>query len=461
MNKSIVKKLPLLLCGMALLASCNQPAPAQGTSELDSQELVDTNAETLFEAFNKLSTLRNYDVVTTVVDSEVGTSSYRDYFKPNYVFSAYPDDSVGFGENNGEVFRIDLYHGDYIASEAYDATSLWDSNLFSTLAFSPSIFSKTSELEIELTNKKAKMQWLEFLRLDTAHYINIVSASISLSNHDLSGLRFILDLGEVKYKSSLTNFGKAGDKELDAFVANAVPAEIDPALLKMKEDFLGNNFTRVVHEYITEGEEENAVIGAEYYTEEYWYGHFTSESGYYIYSQGFLSLHNKKIVSEEGTAYFDGAYRFTLSEDLTQVASFLAVGPAFVTNEYYMPAIMNYPSQMSLWDHNLHFFQEMQTSSENELAFITDDALALYEFYNMSQVANVLPEDFATRSLRKLEAHIHLAEEGESDEIRFVLELKNDGTVYRCEFIYQDFGKTSLPAVEEFAALFEDDIQGE
>ena len=143
---------------------------------------------------------------------------------------------------------------------------------------------------------------------------------------------------------------------------------------------------------------------------------------------------------------------------ISQIYSFLATGPAFVTNTYDMASIMMYPSLMEMWEHNFQFFELDMNSAYDGVTYKTDNDAILLEFYYFSQITQILGEDYATRYLTSLSISI---DEGKTDskaddKVVFLFELKNDGEKFKCEYKYERFGDANIPAVEEFAAIFVD-----
>ena len=449
------KRITLALSSAFLLASCT---PSGGNAEESS---INTDASSIQEALTKLALLKDYDIETKAVYADGEKLSFTNYYNPNYIYCDYPSYETGYGENEKGVFRFDLYKEEFRASEQFDESSLWGSKLVKSLTLDPNLFANTSEKYVSVTNKKARLQWLDFLDFSTETLVSIDEATIELTKNSVDGLVFTLTIEDNTFTSRVRHVGYGGDDNVAAFVKGATPAKIAEPLKAVEADFKLNNYIRIVEDEYTVSDSKQRV-GTEYYLPNYFYQHYYASSGYAVASAGYISLHNKKIDTGDGDpVHFDGAYMFTLTSDLTEMQSFLATGPAFVTNVYDMPSIMNYPSLMLMFDHNLQFFDLDDTSSYDGVSYTTEYAPILYDFYYFSQVAQVLPEDFTTRKPLKLSVTYDEGnhEGTEDDKITFLFRFKNDGVYYDCEFKYEEFGCAEIPAVEEFAALFVDDIK--
>ena len=449
------KHITLALSSAFLLASCT---PSGGSNEESS---IHADASSIQEALTKLALLKDYDIETKAMYADGEKLSFTNYYNPNYIYCDYPSYETGYGQNDKGVFRFDLYKEEYRASEKLDESSLWDSDLVKSLTLDPNLFSNVSDRLVSVTNKKARLQWLDFLDFSTESLVSIDEATIELTKNSVDGLVFTLTIEDNTFISRIRHVGYGGDDNVAAFVKDATPAKIDEPLKAVEKDFKLNNYIRIVEDEYTVSESKQRV-GTEYYLPNYFYQHYYASSGNAVASAGYLSLHNKKIDTGNGEyAYFDGAYMFTLTSDLTEIQSFLATGPAFVTNVYDMPSIMNYPSLMLMFDHNLQFFDLDDTLSHDGVSYSTEYAPILYDFYYFSQVAQVLPEEFTTRKPLKLSVSYDEGnlEGTEDDKITFLFRFKNDGVYYDCEFKYEQFGCAEIPSVEEFAARFEDDIK--
>ena len=449
------KRITLALSSAFLLASCTSDGPASAETSINS------DASSIQEALQKLALLQDYDIETKATYADGEKLSFTNYYNPNYIYCDYPSFETGYGQNEKGVFRFDLYKEEYRASEKLDESSLWGSSLVKSLTLDPNLFSKVSDKYVSVTNKRARLQWLDFLDFSAEALVSISEATIELTKDSVDGLLFTLVIEDNTFISRVRHVGYGGDDNVLEFVKGASPAKIDASLKAVEADFKLNNYIRIVEDEYTVSSSKQRV-GSEYYLPNYFYQYYYPSSEYAIASAGYISLHNKKIDTGDGDPVeFDGAYMFTLTSDLTEIQTFLATGPAFVTNIYDMPSIMNYPSLMLMFDHNLQFFDLDDSLSYDGVSFSTEYLPILYNFYEFSQIGQVLPADYTTRKPLKLsvtydEGNLDGAED---DKITFLFRFKNDGVYYDCEFKYEQFGCAEIPAVEEFAALFEDDIK--
>ncbi|HBX25005.1 MAG TPA: hypothetical protein DEF61_01775, partial [Firmicutes bacterium] len=114
--------------------------------------------------------------------------------------------------------------------------------------------------------------------------------------------------------------------------------------------------------------------------------------------------------------------------------------------------IMDYPSNMDMWDHNLQYFTPIEDDSRFEgKGFATTDGLIMTSFYNNSQLANNLQSlGITSLSFTKLEMFINKTSSKSNDSVTFLFTIKANGVDYACQYDYINFSISNIEAVDEF-----------
>lgn len=464
MSKKI-NQILILVSSALLLGSCSNDSTSESSSS--SEEVIEPVSPIYSDInsfYKSISKARNFTVQT---DIKKGSSlkQYFDYFTNTYVYCDFEGDETGFAYKDGKVFRVDknTETNKFTASDEYlDETgksyaSIWDSGLISSPVLDATYLSKGEGVTtLDITSKNLKLQYLRFLKIDETMLSEISSFSTYIENN-LASIK--ATISKTTYTSTFYSFNVTSNDEVEEFLASNGAATLDPMLLRAKSDFATNNFTHVHRENLTY-EENNKLTGYESFLPGYYYDFYTKASDYSIYSKGYISLHNKEYINEDGTkTSFDGAYLFYLNDDRSAVKSILSAGPAFVTKIYDMPSIMDYPSKMEMWDHNLQYFSPTSDNRFKGTGFTTEDGLILTSFYKNSQLENSLVAILGSLSslqLNRLDMFIEQGTTISEDKITFLFNVVANGATYDCVYEYIDFNNSEIEAVDEFAAKFVD-----
>lgn len=464
MSKKI-NKILIFVSSTLLLGSCSNDSTSESSSS--SEEVIEPVSPIYSDInsfYKSISKARNFTVQT---DIKKGSSlkQYFDYFTNTYVYCDFEGDETGFAYKDGKVFRVDkdTKTNKFTASDEYlDETgksyaSIWDSGLISSPVLDATYLSKGEGVTtLDITSKNLKLQYLRFLKIDETMLSEISSFSTYIENN-LTSIKAVIS--KTTYTSTFCSFNTTSNDEVEDFLKENGATSIDPMLLRAKSDFATNNFTHVHRESLTY-KENNKLTGYESFLPGYYYDFYTKASNYSIYSKGYISLHNKEYINEDGTkTSFDGAYLFYLNEDRSAVKSILSAGPAFVTKIYDMPSIMDYPSKMEMWDHNLQYFSPTTDNRFKGSGFTTEDGLILNSFYKNSQLENSLVAILGSLSslqLNRLDMFIEQGTTISEDKITFLFNVVANGATYDCVYEYIDFNNSEIEAVDEFAAKFVD-----
>lgn len=455
-----IKRLkPLLMLSLSCfgLISCDSNDESK-----TSEESINPDYSDIYSFYVSMKNAHNFTVETDVYDGKY-TKTYSDYFTNTYVYCDYETDQKGFAIKNNKVFRFDGLDGDFISSDEYlndegaSYKSLWETSLFVTPILDASYLSKAKDVtSFDITSKSLKLQYLEFLNIDSIYLTEIKSMSTYIEDNHVS---IKLAISSYEYTSTFYSIGKTSNDEIEEYLATAEATTIDEYLLRAKEDFLTNNFTHIHRNELTYAE-NNPITGYEYFNPSYYYDYYLKSSGYSIYSKGYISLHNKvySYVDKDGnpaSVDLDGAYLFYLDEKAENILTVAMTAPAFVTKIYDMPTIMDYPSKMDMWDHNLQYFSPLEEENPKfeGKGFVTTDGLIMTSFYKNSQLENNLESlGISSLSFSKLEMYIKKASNPSEDKVTFLFTFKANGVDYTCQYDYIDFTVSNIEAVDEFYA---------
>ena len=128
-----------------------------------------------------------------------------------------------------------------------------------------------------------------------------------------------------------------------------------------------------------------------------------------------------------------------------------------------MAFIMDYPSNMVLWNHNLQFMQPYEDPSlglDGEM-FITYDYYMMYDFFEIAQVMNSLQAATTVMScmLIDLIMVVNLDNAGNLDTVDFLFDILLNGSSVTLQYTYTDFGTTTIPALDEWMQTYIRDQQ--
>lgn len=439
--------LSTLLLG-SLLVSCGGGTTSSATS-------LSGEVNSVYEALSLLSKSHNYRVETEAQSKE-RDYFYNNYFTSEYTYCDYSTDEEGYAYKEGKLFRFNLYKKSFIASESFvddsknEYSGLYASDLFTSLSTFPlKVFESNQEKALDVTNKECRLQYLSFLCLSSTNYINIKSMTFTLPGDTIDGfyVSMVLTTG-ISYYSTINDFSKCSNSKVEEWLLEDGRASTpDPLLTLAKESFATDNYTSPSYStnpYV----DTDTPIGAQYFLPDYYYGNYTT-SDLSIYSKGYLSIPNTVYQGHN----LDGAYLFMMNSTLTQITTLALAQPAFTTNISSMRDIMNYPSKLAMWEHNLQFFEENDdlASEGYDNAFTTEDGLIMNDFVTNFQVANMLPEGAKEAYANSLSIAIKDGNDPDKmsdNEVDFYLALAVDGVSYNLRFGFKNFTVSNIAVVD-------------
>lgn len=482
--KNIRKPLMLTLCMLALpLMGCHDENTSGDSSE---GPKINVDYSSAKAAIDSIQEAQNYTVATKIVENmNIGTAdepvyskittNFSNYFTPTYTWCDYEDAEEGYASKDGAVFHLNLYNDEIIASDAYvdesgnKLTSIYDIVVSPIPAASFVESADANAQTINISNKNARLAFIEFIQFDETFFADVQSFTASIGTSEDGEQALVLTMtgtDETVITSAFHSFGSTSVNEVAAYLNSegSGAAVYDSTLVKAMDGFLGNNFTKLTYESLNYSE-DNPVIGEEIYHSDYWYGGYYPDSGYSIYSLGYVSLPQKTYVDEsEGLEVdLDGAYLFYLNETMTELRTIALAYPAFTTNVSDMAFIMDYPSNMVLWNHNLQFMQPYEDPSlglDGEM-FITYDYYMMYDFFEIAQVMNSLQAATTVMScmLIDLIMVVNLDNAGNLDTVDFLFDILLNGSSVTLQYTYTDFGTTTIPALDEWMQTYIRDQQ--
>ena len=477
--KNIRKPLMLTLCMLALpLMGCHDENTSGDSSE---GPKINVDYSSAKAAIDSIQGAQNYTVATKIVENmNIGTAdepvyskittNFSNYFTPTYTWCDYEDAEEGYAVKDGSVFRLNLYNDQIVASDAYadddgnKLTSIYDVVASPIPAASFVESADANAQTINISNKNARLAFIDFIQFDETFFADVQSFTASIGTSEDGEQALVLTMtgtDETVITSTFHSFGSTSVNEVAAYLNSegSGAAVYDSTLVKAMNGFLGDNFTKLTYESLNYVE-DNPVIGEEIYHPDYWYGGYYPESGYSIYSLGYVSL-PQKVYTDPTTgqkANLDGAYLFHLNDTMSAVRTVALSYPAFTTNISDMAYIMDYPSNMVLWDHNLQFmepYDDPSLSVEGE-AFITYDNYMMYDFFETAQILNSLQAATTVMSclLIDLIMVVNLDAAGNLDTVDFLFDILLNGSAIQLQLTYTDFGTTTIPALDQWMQTY-------
>ena len=149
---------------------------------------------------------------------------------------------------------------------------------------------------------------------------------------------------------------------------------------------------------------------------------------------------------------------FRLTEYMDDLYGVYLTAPAFTTNISNMVDIMNYPSKMSLWEHNFQFFEAYDDPSftlDGEM-YITYDPLIMNEFYVIAQVENSILASTSILSCVLIDLILvaDVNASGDLERVDFLFDLLLNGSSVTLQFTYHDFGTTAIPSLDQWLKTY-------
>lgn len=457
------KKLLYVAIVSLLLTSCgNEEESNKFNYSITPINQEDLKVNNIYSAIKKLQTLKNFTLSITMTDDEKSSFSFDNIYAEHYYYCNYEDDENGFIEDENGIYRVNLVDNQLLASDLYldengqKMTDLYNSGVLANFTqLNLDNFKTAIEDDYVVTNKKDKLTLMNILELDNIYYATLSNCEFKLLGSTMNNLYLILDFTNgTSLSCAFNNFGESEEIEVINYKAqNKTYTKIDDDLYRVRDLFKLNNYRRVCHE--NENPEEN-VIGYEWFNENYFYGDYIVDE-YSIAETGYIGLKNKTKYNEETKTYtdYDGAYLFFLNDTYSNL-NFYGYKPAFTTTISYMPDIMNYPSNLIMFDYNLQFFEKVDDSSNYEKnVYVTTDLYIIQDWLTNFQIS-LTTEDNAEVYIYDLRIITDLYTKDSDCTVTFQFDYVIEDTVYGLQREFIDFGTSNIEIVDEFYASFED-----
>lgn len=386
----------------------------------------------VYSAIKQLEQVNDYTL--DIYNTNLGDKGFI-YFNNNYYYDVL--NSYGFIKGNKGVYQFDVDHtGIFVSNEIKNEFNgeLYKSGLI------PSF--RDFDLETFTTNGdtveiKTKDNRIAFLNLIGEDYLKYTSISSLIAKYDeTKGLFFELVFTDDSYINvSVLDINKTHCSDLEKFIKTAKPFEPEENIKNVRDLIYKNNFTR----YIYDDSATPNLIGKEYFVEDYYcISYFVTELA--IYNTGYISLVNK---SYQGKKIDNGSYLVTpgFGED-AGVNVFLG-HYAFVETD--MPSIMNYPSNLEMFN-NLNLF----SYNDQLQCMFTADGIITNDVYNNFGVANA---NFQSVSLSGVGYDVEKLEKDYVLTIRLFGTF--DGVFGQMTFELREFGYSAHLGVEQFKSMLD------
>ncbi len=397
-----------------------------------SEKIEEYNPTNAYSAMKQLQTINNFTL--DIYNTSLGDKGFI-YFTSNYYYDVL--NSYGYVKGNNGVFQFDVDHkGQFVSNEIKEEFNgkLYSNNFISSFRdFNLDSLNENDET-LQITTKENRIAFLNLIGED---YMKYTSINTLIGNYDKNkGLLFELTFNDESYINvGVLDVNSTHCKEVEDYMKTAKAFVPETTISEIRRLIKNNNFTRYIYDETT----ENKIIGKEYFTEDYYcLNYFTTE--YVIYSTGYISLVDK---SYNGTKIANGSYLVTPGiSDEANVNVFLG-HYAFI--ETSMPEIMNYPSNLEMFDY-LNLF----SMSEDLGCMFTQDAIITTDVYNNFGVANA---GFSSVSLSGV--GYDAKQEGKDYALTIRLYGTFDGTFGQMSFELREFGYSAHIGIENFKKLLD------
>ena len=463
------KLLLIALAGSLLFAGCttgnntptdpgDDPGPVEpepGGEDIppeggDKEEVVEIY--TLKQALIYINKKKNYTFETN--SAQYGKISY--IFTENALgvtmsrktsgLSAYIKDEQGIYPLNYESGYV---AGEYILDESGNkVTDLYGGSIYPTLyGVETSYINSVSDTtnNVEITKKDYKMKLISTLGFTSTDYLSVNKIFATFVEGKLT---FNIQMSNASYKFDLTNVGTSKIDDVDLFLESGGHSlELDGTLKKARELIKGDNFTRDIYSFDTEG-----YTGIEVFNPRYFYTAMNSATS----GSGVIEANQKANATHSMDLY--GCYMFQAEGDLNDING-CEVGmfaqPMFDrpdVAEYY-----HYPTYLKILG-NMQFVKEGAYDTKGYTyqgsSYYFDNMTYVYDF-----VANFsIDQSFATDTYvpEAIGIDISLADNDSACKVTFIYYFTYVGTTYVMPIPLRDFGSSNYVALDYLYNMYND-----
>lgn len=423
------RKSTKLLFAISLVASI--PLAGCGDNGEPTKPIVVDSLKTGLVALN---TTNNYTYKCT--GNRIATHT-RTYTKDS-IGLAFEDasfkqnDKIFYQDGDNGVYSI-VYNGTkYVGSTYYNDISkdVWSGSFFKTLKdvetdYVNSIDATVATLSI--TNKTYRTAFLKSIGYSAMDYSEMGDLKASFND---GKLYFKMTLKSLDYNFVYYDFGTSKNYLLETFLGSGGKSyQFNEDHEALRSRFKMNNYEQYIYNF-GETEETTGFVGKNYFHQNYFYTNYFSS----LLASGYVALDGSKSQTPEQREIV-GCYSCVL--DYNEGAERpLSISPFCLYEKPDMPYLMNYPSNLSIWDH-MEYFTEWNSRTFNPItdykpvgkSFMVIDENMVYE----------IQDNFGIRSA--FEGAIPLAvgfdfyTDGEGEEAE-------DYIVVLCKFSYGPYSYT-------------------
>jgi len=360
------KKLCLGLLFVSLLTSCNNQIDSSSSiSMMDVNEIKDVKT-----ALKYMKEVSNFEVRTHDVTNSKSLY-YTAYYNQSYYVGKLKDDEsnykgyILFDEGISEIELVEQADSSLklYASEIRTAShDLYDNDLTANLS-KLDVDAMESGESNTFTSKEDIIAILGICGFSKATYLSLKGFSLTASytSSNEVEISFAVIQGETTYSylTTIRNFGSSSYSEIDDFISGGgQPYQVNQDLDTIRNLFYANNYVR--NEFFDTGKTRLS----EYFTPQYYFNDIKAD---YIaqypdlaaYYSGYVYIKKDKLtISGYSELNYDGVFlAYTLERKSIQLVT--RENPskagyaqeAFLSHQDDLTYVMNYPSNLYLWDH--------------------------------------------------------------------------------------------------------------
>lgn len=422
--------IPSLLITTFILSSCGGEVISSSSSigeSIDQSSVVDVKSATKLLATTTSFTL----FIETRTSSSAAPVQYIRSYNKDYVMDLNPSSNWGYGINNGSLVSLAFVEDEFSLSspikDATNASIVDQSECSSFKGFNSEAF-LNGEMLVSLTNKKDKIAFLSLFNLSSSYIVNISEAKLLLENkNDLSSFSGYLKLdGGFTCTFSVGDIGSSSIAGLSSYLKDTATYIEHSDFTAMKTSFEAEDYSQYYYE-------NNKYVGKQQYLHDYFYSDFTLEycQAHTVMNLGYVGIADKVIQSVK----LNGTYQFSIT------GGKVAFTPSLPYNTSpRITEVLNYPANMELWN-NSYLFKRNENGS-----FYTTRSFLIVDFMSNFQILGKLPSGATATGLVITPGDIG----GKNQTVDFSFVYTIDGIDYGITYFFQDFGSSSIPAVDAF-----------
>ena len=419
------------LSGVAL-ATCLTACPDTTTSD---------KPTTLKETLKYMCNSKNY---TLISGTSLKYKSYQLVYTENYMGRVSQDDEelvkLYNSDKNG-TYCIEFNLDSYVGSEYKSDKNVWDSKLFPSLygqseAWIDSIADDATTVKV--TDKNYKIVLVQMMGYKSTDVLNLGEVTISYS--EATGTVISAKYNSVDYSYTVSRFGTSKSTIVENYVKGGGTAYVATKEQKdVRAAMRSNNYAQEIYNYGSTPE-TTGYVGYYAFTPKYFYTKYNSGTDI----SGYIALNCPQSTTEgDEHPELHGVYLFSI------VSGNLSINPNFISNNPSIVDVMNYPSNLLIWD-NLQLLEGWKGKyvpgyTKQGTGYSTTSPKLLKDFaknFNMDQ-------SFPGQQPVAVSMDITYNTENQLDIVTFYYTMSVSGAQYVYPIPFYSFGKVVHASLEQ------------